>query len=237
MKYIKKSKEPENFTEWKRAKLADITRLSRAGNMDNVFGLLQNQPRQETGVAELDPYTKTQLREDLLHEQGFLCAYCTQRIENNHRTKIDHFQPKENQQYHHLVFEYSNLLACCDGGERDKSRPRELYCDTKKESKDPTQPDRLVSPLDVDCADHFLYDEFGMIKPAQEGSMAEKTIHFYGLNSKALTVLRKAAIDAFITEVWPELKTDAAISQLGQKVNNRYSPFCTAIISVLNNYA
>jgi uncharacterized protein (TIGR02646 family) len=236
MKYIEKGEEPGNLTEWRRKKSEDIIRLSRAGNMDNVFKLLQNQPKQETGVEEPDSYTKMQLREDLLHEQGFLCAYCTQRIENSYKTKIDHFQPKETPHYHHLVFAYSNLLACCDGGERDSFKPRELYCDTKKGQKDPTKPEKLISPLDEDCADHFVWDEFGNIASANEKSMAEKTINFYGLNSKALTQLRKAAIDAFITEVWPEIETDLAIAQLKQKANNRYYPFCTAITSVLNQY-
>lgn len=72
---------------------------------------------------------KDDIRTCLLSEQGYVCAYCMRRIVNdNLKTKIEHWQPQSI--YKERQLDYSNLLACCDGGEGAPLANR--TCDTRK---------------------------------------------------------------------------------------------------------
>lgn len=70
---------------------------------------------------------KRKIREKLLIEQGFLCAYCMGRITES-TMKIEHWACQHSNS--ELQLEYSNLLGCCKGHEG--SPPSEQTCDTKK---------------------------------------------------------------------------------------------------------
>jgi hypothetical protein len=54
---------------------------------------------------------KSNLKEALLKEQGYICCYCGQEIENGTPTAIEHFMPKS--VYKHLMFNYNNLMLSC----------------------------------------------------------------------------------------------------------------------------
>ena len=81
----------------------------------------------------------TELRENLLKEQKFVCAYCGQRLgEDVLKMKTEHFEPQKKvkltietkKEYHNL--NYYNLLACCQGNDDKKG---ENHCDSKKGQK------------------------------------------------------------------------------------------------------
>lgn len=84
--------------------------------------------------------TKSELREQLAKEQGFICAYCMQRIDpKKNNTKIEHFRSQT--KYPEEQLDYSNLLLCCDGGDRQnkaqcKRRFSTLHCDSHKGNDD-----------------------------------------------------------------------------------------------------
>ncbi|WP_020614468.1 retron system putative HNH endonuclease [Sediminispirochaeta bajacaliforniensis] len=80
----------------------------------------------------LDDFSrKDDLRISLAEEQGYLCAYCMQRINpENGDTKIEHFHPQT--EYPTEQLDYSNLLLCCNGNQGD--RPANQHCDTKKKN-------------------------------------------------------------------------------------------------------
>ncbi len=237
MKYIVKAVEPQAFVAWREHRREEIERKTGEGDMDAVFGMLQNPPNPGTATKDAAPYYKTQLREELLKEQGYICCYCTRSINNSHTTKIDHFLPKEKDKYPQKVFTYDNLLACCDGGERDKERPRELYCDTKKGNQDPTNPVQVISPFHPNCEDFFEFDEMGKIHAVNGDNLGKETIKFFGLDARALNMLREKAINEYILNIWTEdMDTVLETSLLKERVNGRFQPFCTAIISVLRNY-
>lgn len=69
---------------------------------------------------------KTELRESLLEEQGYICAYCMSKLTGDGDVKIEHFIPrnKENE------LKYKNLLAVCLGNEGHPLK--EQHCDTRK---------------------------------------------------------------------------------------------------------
>ena len=57
---------------------------------------------------------KEKLRTSLLEEQGYICAYCMKKLEDDFsKVKIEHYiaRNEENQ------LDYNNLLAVCKGNE------------------------------------------------------------------------------------------------------------------------
>lgn len=58
-------------------------------------------------------FDKKILRKFLLEEQGYICCYCGQRIDMN-TTVIEHLLDKGT--HRRLTYDYSNLLASCNGG-------------------------------------------------------------------------------------------------------------------------
>lgn len=66
------------------------------------------------------------LRDSLLKEQGYLCAYCMSRIDNAN-TKIEHYVPRNNEN----ELDYKNLLAVCEGKSFDNEKKHQ-HCDTQK---------------------------------------------------------------------------------------------------------
>lgn len=71
---------------------------------------------------------KAILRTSLLKEQGYLCAYCMRRINDNHNeVKIEHYKPRNDEN----ELDYSNLLAVCTGTSTSTKKERQ-HCDTKK---------------------------------------------------------------------------------------------------------
>ncbi len=74
---------------------------------------------------------KNLIREQLLCEQGYLCAYCMQFIEKN-AMKIDHWHSKR--RYQHEQLDYDNMLGVCKG--KEGGRPTHQTCDTRKGDRD-----------------------------------------------------------------------------------------------------
>lgn len=72
-----------------------------------------------------------ELKNALLDEQGYLCAYCMQRISED-TMKVEHIKPRSKNK--ELNFEYKNLVACCKGGEGYSKDMQ--HCDTKKDDRE-----------------------------------------------------------------------------------------------------
>jgi len=100
MIFIKKGKEPHSLTEYKK------------------------QPH-----AFYDNCNKDDIRESLLREQGYLCAYCMRRITKAHM-KIEHWYPESKLDVAECM-DYSNMLGCCVGHKDHYDRAGDT-CDTHK---------------------------------------------------------------------------------------------------------
>lgn len=112
-----------------------------------------------TPGADFDGLDKTELRECLLREQGYLCAYCMKRIHNEKDTKIEHYRARnaENQ------LEYSNLLAVCNGNQTSsdstvKYGKKRLTCDSMKGNQF-----LHINPQSKEDMDSIYYDNSGKI--------------------------------------------------------------------------
>jgi uncharacterized protein (TIGR02646 family) len=142
------------------------------------------QPNAEYDGSQFTP-VKTDIRTQLLKEQGYLCAYCMQRIvDHQFTTKVEHWHCQNN--YPNEQLRYTNMLAVCLGNTQGC-----LRCDTKKANYDikynPSEPTHRI-------ASKIKYSG-GKI----ESTDAEFNIQLndiLGLNCTRLVENRKATIEA-----------------------------------------
>jgi len=175
MKYIQKGSEPVQLTEWKALESEDWKPEYRS--MGNQL--------------------KNGVKNALMQEQGYLCCYCERRLrlDDSH---IEHFIPQSNEAIDPL--DYSNMLCSCQNRVK-KGEPR--HCGNLK--GDWFDAALLVSPLDPDCENKFLFLADGRIKPLEPGDPAAKTtIEKLGLGIPKLNDLRQKAIEPFIDDVLTE---------------------------------
>lgn len=208
MKKITKNTEPQFFIDWK------------ARNSPQSWEELQN-PK------------KGQLREHLVEEQGYICCYCNRAINADHTTKIEHLLPQDQNLYPEKRFDYDNLLASCDGGERDKKPHRMVHCDARKSNQ--LLP---ISPLNNDCESQIRFLPTGEILPQNNNPDAQQTIAVLGLDIPKLNLERQSAIEPYINgeiEINSGADIQKEIDLLNQKTDEKYAPFCSAIISVLES--
>ena len=81
-----------------------------------------------------------QLKQQMLNEQGGLCAYCEKKISHLDTTqqRIEHFQNKSDvTTSHNWALDWNNVLLVCIGGanpeNKQKYAPHHLSCDSHKE--------------------------------------------------------------------------------------------------------
>ncbi len=77
-----------------------------------------------------------ELRQSLLEEQGYICAYCMRRIpvrdtNSNETTRIDHILSRDN--HPDLKLNYANMTICCPG-----AIDSDFHCDKLKDENDIT---------------------------------------------------------------------------------------------------
>lgn len=121
MIYIEKGKEPDSLTKYKKEKF-----------------------------AYFDGCNKDDIRDALLKEQGYLCAYCMRRISND-SMKIEHWYPEKLLSTDLEKLEYSNMLGCCEG-HMDGGRFKDDICDTHKKSTK-----IKVDPTDIRTIEKISY--------------------------------------------------------------------------------
>ncbi|KAF3884867.1 MULTISPECIES: retron system putative HNH endonuclease [Nostocales] len=213
MKHIQKSREPDSLTKWKQklgSRIPDWKSFSKGVKDDVYFSLLQ--------------------------EQGYICCYCGRPISRK-QCHIEHYRPKS--VYKHLTFEYTNLIASCQG--EDEDRPRvPVHCGHKKQAW--FDEELMISPLDPNCPDYFKYSGFGEILPTddpQKQTSAKTTIQKLALDINKLRKLRRAAIDAALQAT--DGLTGEEIQLLVQAYDRqdssgRFTPFSAAITYILKQY-
>ncbi len=115
---------------------------------------LQQFRKRADATYDSSDFPKKEVKESLLREQGFLCAYCMSRI-TEETMSIEHWQPQhpvprdgecsaqEREVNRCLSIDYANMLAVCDG---NGSNPfRQQHCDRRKKNTvlkyNPANPD------------------------------------------------------------------------------------------------
>lgn len=190
MIFIEKNPEsPKGLEDWKEQENERLQTLYRSNSNAAWAHLPSNLP------AFPDPnfvyYSKFELKDELLTEQKFICAYCMDRLKHDHTCTIDHLIPKSKGP-ERWTFDYSNLLASCSGAEPQdekgrKQNEKNRHCNNKKEENV-----IHLSPLMEKVNEKFIYTEDGQILGNDEDS--EVTIKLLGLDCRKLQIARRNAI-------------------------------------------
>jgi len=201
MKQIIKQGEPQSFTDWK---------------------ALANEDWQPT-YAGLSGEPKKVVKEALMTEQGHLCCYCEQRLDNDD-SHIEHLRPQSDPAVDPLDF--SNLLCSCQN-QIKKGEPR--HCGNRKD--DWFDHDLLVSPFDPGCEERFAFAGNGLIKPVTDHDQAASvTIIRLGLDIPKINDLRSKAIEPFLDEGLSHEEMQAFVTgYLTKDATGRFGEFWTTI--------
>jgi uncharacterized protein (TIGR02646 family) len=154
---------------------------------------------------EMPTNVREDLKDQLLKEQGFLCAYTGLQIsiKNSH---LEHIKPyslckDENDKYTQESYDYFNLLACFPKKSDDIRNlgdflPKDLnFGAVFRQNKN----QNFLSPLSPDCENRFKFNFDGTVKATDESDIdACSTIKTLGLDSEILTLLRGTAINNFL---------------------------------------
>lgn len=179
----------------------------------------------------VDYQASPELREILLKEQGFICAYCMKGLDvEGKNTKIEHMKCRK----HHpdLKFKYRNMVVCCNG---DTFGFR--HCDTSKGDEDISF-DLLSDPF-------FTTLTYGLGTGTIKSSVASwdnEINNRLNLNNDYLKQERLAVLNAAINTLdkkkdWNETKRE--LTRLRDEWDQmdeggRYKPFCGIVVYFLN---
>lgn len=210
MKYIRKSAEPGELSEFKK-------RYGKA--RDSLWGKISD---------ESNRHVKEILHESLMAEQGHICCYCEQYITKD-KSHIEHIMPRSN--YPDEVVDYDNLTASCGQifGEHCGHFKGNWY-----------DPALFVSPLHSECEKRFMYKASGEIFPYDEHDRAAReTIEKLGLNHPRLRASRRSAFRGIISgiEKFSHGEIQQLIDCYENRDPiNRFQPFCTAVLYHLRQF-
>jgi len=175
------------------------------------------------------------LKDRLLEEQGFLCAYTGLEI-HDATSHVEHLKPQSRCRRGEDV-DYRNLVACFpkDGGDTSYG----YGAPVKGSWWDAAL---FVSPLSVECGQRFSFAWSGHVRAFPDGHQAAtETIDRLGLDRPALCKLRRQAIDSFFgfSSANPITETDARrLLQEIEKPNaeGRLRSFCFLLRQMLERY-
>ncbi len=237
MKYIEKHPEAPEVLAYE-AELKNNL-FDRQSLSDNTIHPALGGPQVYDAVKSLPTFNG--LKDRMFSDQGGICCYCGCRLQypNHPQYIVEHVFPKTKDRT--LAGEYANLLLSCrataeEERERTKAPNREqrsfFHCDKAKESKEIS-----ITPLQHDCQDHFVYDEFGGVDgiDAESRTVALETLN---LDCKWLHARREAAIEGEIYGEDGELLPDEELRQrlltiMNKDANGNHTEFCFVIQSVI----
>lgn len=173
-----------------------------------------------------------ELRDALLREQGYICAYCMRRIpatDNGVDTtsKIEHILSREN--HPNLQMQYSNMVICCPGCVDGKH----LHCDASKGERD-----LKCSPLKQHAMQAIQYTvSSAEIKSINAKYNAELN-DILCLNIELLKKNRKevwsSVCDRLSKEGWNLTNVRRTLKHFQEKDSEgKFSPYCGIVIYFL----
>lgn len=162
MLYIEKRECPPHIA-------ADINRIKQSDEWKNIPApenqVLTGKERAVTTARLRDCFDcldKSSIREALLVEQHYLCAYCMLPIENDPlHTSIEHWIPLSKSKEHTL--DYQNYLATCKGGSdiRDLTPSQRLVCCDANKGDDVSM---TLDPRNKEMLSGITYSRDGIIR-------------------------------------------------------------------------
>ena len=207
MKKIRKNREPGSLIAHRKSAHADYDNLPDAAKKD--------------------------LRASLLEEQGYICCYCMQDI-NDDKMKIEHWESQSRDPSKQL--NYDNLLAACPGNE---NKPANLqHCDTSKRN----QALKINPAGKTNCEAFIKYSSNGTIY-SHDPEVQRDLDQTLNLNMQTLKENRRQALKNVIKELtkirgkeapWPIAQMKRKIEAFESRVQGKYRPYCRFVVYILN---
>lgn len=177
---------------------------------------------------------KADIRSSLLREQGYLCAYCMNSIEDDPlKMKVEHWQSQSH--YPERQLDYKNMLAVCKGNEGREYASQ--HCDTRKGNQELS-----INPADPAHAIQEKVRYLGSGKLKLDDAVLDGQINqVLNLNYYRLIENRKAIIDA-VQHVLARTKVSATTGELQRLLQDwssldrqgKHKSFCGTAIYYLN---
>jgi uncharacterized protein (TIGR02646 family) len=168
-----------------------------------------------------------ELRDALLDEQGYLCAYCMRRIPHKdefelYDSKIEHVKSRTS--FPTLQREYNNMVICCSGNINGSH-----HCDKSKDRLNIT-----FSPFDNVSLQTITYSsKDGEIKSSQQ-NMNNDLNSVLGLNNTMLKANRLQTMEGvrIILEKkkWKKAQLEIKLTEWNTKENQKLKPYCGIVI-------
>lgn len=180
-----------------------------------------------------DPFKgKHELNGALAREQGYLCAYCMQRIEPDPaHMKVEHWKAQST--HPNLELDWNNMLGVCKG--REGQRHKLQHCDSFRGNRP-----LVINPLDH--PERYLsYTIHGEIRADQRPDIQHDIDKNLNLNVETLMRSRRQAWDAVYdglkrlgNEAFMPAALQRKITDLAAKDRDgKYIPFCQVMIYLL----
>ena len=178
---------------------------------------------------------KDSIKESILKEQQFLCAYCEKEIKSYADVAhLEHIKPKSI--YLERCFDYDNLVMSCNG-DQSSDVNKEDYEDNIHSCGHPKKSNfdekRFLNPVDLtNISDYFSYDiDTGKIQASEkEPTKAQYMIELLNLDNPYLNNSRINARKSLLKKV---IKSKYPEQEIQKLLNSDLSP---AFISYLRYY-
>lgn len=181
---------------------------------------------------ELPGKTKNAIKEALLKEQGYLCAYCMQRVDLQ-TTTIEHYIPQnplDREADSALSIDYNNMLAVCGGNIYRAHRKSELTCDKHRENIPLTVNPRNEHSVAKICykGDGTIYsDDLGINRDLDKTLNLNCEATLFKQNRKrVLDVVKQTIFKKFAGNEIPKRQLENMLIKLESKNDGKYEAFC-----------
>ena len=207
MKRSNKGAPPQSFLDW----------IAEEGG---IYG-----DRPEFGL--LRSPEKDDVRRTLLHEQGFLCAYCGRSLASDFSDgHVDHFWPQTafNGRVHpdERRLDHDNFFQSCGPGSLPGMREKFPHATCGDAKGDWYDEQDFVMPSDPDCEDRFSYDAAGRIGAKNPADRAARNmIEALRLGSPSLDNERKKVIQ---NVEWELLSDDPNWNEVEREISSLDTP-------------
>ena len=167
-----------------------------------------------------EPEVRKAIKQQLLSEQGYICAYCMQRISIDNMG-IEHYIPQnpEDQEYDPVAtIDYSNMLAVCRGNEQNAGSHENLTCDKHRGNTPLT-----VNPCNISTLSQIHYRNDATIY-SEDSAVNYDLDNVLNLNCTAarLPANRQSALNALKQKIAADLKNKPMSQAVCQKYLNHY---------------
>ena len=213
MRFIKKSRAPKRFRDWKKA----------------MRGLPD-----ENNYEAVPTDVKDSLRKAMRREQGDLCAYTMARIDARTGAHVEHLQPQKH--FPERATDFGNMLLCVPA-----KGPCEYGAIKKHDTL--VDDSNFVSPLNEGCESRLRYRLSGeVVARAENDEAAKNTIKILNLNHGILVSARRNAFRAQgivpaarAISAMQAFRLSKAVLQ--RDSFGRFPPYCIAVAQVAETFA